>query len=137
MTTTSTSSIDPTTLSQSTAAAGLSMNDLLKLMMTDLTYQDPLKPVDNKDFLTEMAQFTTLDTTRQLNTNIQALLTSQSLNQSVALIGKTVDATNNGATVSGKVTALQMVSGQAQITVTDSSGNVTSGLALSQIQTVR
>lgn len=137
MSTTSTSSIDPTTLSQSTAAAGLSMNDLLKLMMTDLTYQDPLKPVDNKDFLTEMAQFTTLDTTRQLNTNIQALLTSQSLNQSVALIGKTVDATNNGATVSGTVTALHMVSGQAQITVTDSSGNVTSGLALSQIQTVR
>ena len=40
MATSPTSAID-----SATKAAGLSMDDLLKILMTELTYQDPLKPV--------------------------------------------------------------------------------------------
>jgi flagellar basal-body rod modification protein FlgD len=132
------SAIDSASLAQTTKTAGLSMDDLLKLLMTELSYQDPLKPVDNKDFLTQMAQFTSLDTTRQLNDNIQKLLTSQSLNQSVGLLGKTVDAsTDNNGLVSGTVTALQLVSGDPEITVTTKAGDIITGVKISQLQTIR
>lgn len=130
--------IDGAALAQTTRNAGLSMDDLLKLLMTELSYQDPLKPVDNKDFLTQMAQFTSLDTTRQLNDNIQKLLSSQALNQSVGLLGKTVDAqTEAGGVVSGQVTALQLVSGEPEITIKTAAGEVIAGVKVSQLQTIR
>src|SRR6218665_972870 len=119
-----TSAIDSASLAQSTKAAGLSMDDLLKLLMTELSYQDPLKPVENKEFLAQMAQFSSLDTTRQLNENIEKMISLQSLNQSVELLGKTVDATTDTATVSGTVTALQLASGEPQITLKTSTGEV-------------
>ena len=131
-------SIDGAALAQTTRNAGLSMDDLLKLLMTELSYQDPLKPVDNKDFLTQMAQFTSLDTTRQLNDNITQLLSTQSLNQSVGLLGKTVDAqTQDNRVVSGQVTALQLVSGTPEITIKTSGGEVITGIQIGQLQTIR
>lgn len=131
-------SIDSATLAQTTRNAGLSMDDLLKLLMTELSYQDPLKPVDNKDFLTQMAQFTSLDTTRQLNDNITKLLSTQSLNQSVGLLGKTVDAqTDKNGVVSGQVTALQLVSGTPEITIKTTGGEVITGIQIGQLQTIR
>ncbi len=131
-------SIDGAALAQTTRNAGLSMDDLLKLLMTELSYQDPLKPVDNKDFLTQMAQFTSLDTTRQLNDNITQLLSTQSLNQSVGLLGKTVDAqTDSNGVVSGLVTALQLVSGTPEITIKTSGGEVITGIQIGQLQTIR
>lgn len=131
-------SIDSATLAQTTRNAGLSMDDLLKLLMTELSFQDPLKPVDNKDFLTQMAQFTSLDTTRQLNDNITRLLSTQSLNQSVGLLGKTVDAkTDSNGVVSGQVTALQLVSGTPEITIKTTGGEVITGIQIGQLQTIR
>jgi flagellar basal-body rod modification protein FlgD len=132
-----TNAIDSASLASSTKAAGLSMDDLLKLLMTELTYQDPLKPVENKDFLTQMAQFSSLDTTRQLNDSIEKMLSLQSLNQTVGLLGKTIDATNDTGTVSGQVTALQLVAGDPQITIKTTSGEVITGLTMAQVQTIR
>lgn len=132
-----TSAIDSASLASSTKAAGLSMDDLLKLLMTELTYQDPLKPVENKDFLTQMAQFSSLDTTRQLNESIEKMLSLQSLNQTVGLLGKTVDAVNDTGTVSGQVTALQLVSGDPQVTIKTSTGEIITGLTMAQVQTIR
>lgn len=131
-------SIDSAALAQTTRNAGLSMDDLLKLLMTELSFQDPLKPVDNKDFLTQMAQFTSLDTTRQLNDNITRLLSTQSLNQSVGLLGKTIDAkTDSNGVVSGQVTALQLVSGTPEITIKTTGGEVITGIQIGQLQTIR
>ena len=130
------SSIDSISLAQTSKAAGLSMEDLLKLLMTELSFQDPLKPVDNKDFLTQMAQFSTLDTSRQLNSNILQLLSAKSLSQSVGLLGKTVDASTDSGPVSGQVTALQLASGQPMLTINTSTGLVT-GISLGQVQNIR
>ena len=131
------SAINNASIDSATKAAGLSMDDLLRILMTELTYQDPLKPVENKDFLAQMAQFSSLDTSRQLNENIERLLSLQSLNQSVGLLGKTVDANLATGTVSGQVTALTMVAGEPQITVKGANGEVFAGITLAQVQTIR
>lgn len=120
-----------------TKVAGLSLDDLMKVLLTELTYQDPLKPVENKDFLAQMAQFSALDTSRQLNDSLQSLLTMQSLNQSVGLLGKTVDALKDGELISGEVTALSLSSGSPLVTIKDQDGEVFTGITMSDVQTIR
>lgn len=132
-----TSAINAAGVNDAIKSAGLSMDDLLKLLLTELTYQDPMKPVENKDFLAQMAQFSSLDTTRQLNENIQSMLSLQSLNQSVGLLGKTVDAATDTTTVSGVVSALNLSTGQPLITIKTAAGETIANIGLGQIQNVR
>lgn len=131
------SAISSNSVDSATKVAGLSLDDLMKVLLTELTYQDPLKPVENKDFLAQMAQFSALDTSRQLNESLQSLLTMQSLNQSVGLLGKTIDATKDDGLVSGVVTALTLTSGEPQITIKNSSGETYTGITMAQVQAIR
>ncbi|MFD1177195.1 flagellar hook assembly protein FlgD [Paenibacillus puldeungensis] len=66
----------------------LGKDDFLKLMMAQMQYQDPLSPMDNKDMVAQMAQFTSVE---QL-TNIAKQITDlgQSLGSESGLIGKQV-----------------------------------------------
>lgn len=116
----------------------LGMQDFLKILVTQLSYQDPLKPLDNQAFISQMAQFTSLDQTRQLNDKLAQLLSTQSSLQSVGLIGKTVEFNlASGGTLAGKVTALSFAGATPELTITTGAGQTISGLSLSQITSVR
>jgi flagellar basal-body rod modification protein FlgD len=123
--------------SVSSAASSLSMEDLLRVMLTELTYQNPLKPVENKDFMTQIAQFSSLDASQRLNQNLEKLLSMQSVNQSVGLLGKTVSATTDTGSVTGKVTALSLVNGEPQLTITTTDGNTVANIGIGQLETIR
>ena len=116
----------------------MGMEDFLKILLTQLTFQDPLKPMDNQEFMAQMAQFTSLEQTQQLNEKMSALITNQAALQSVGLIGRTVDiTTGTGALVSGSVTSLSLAGEAPELTVTAASGAVMSNVSLSQITAVR
>lgn len=117
--------------------ATLNMQDFLKVLLTQLTYQDPMKPMDNEQFMAQMAQFTTLQQTQQLNSNLSQLLTNQASLQSVGLIGRTVDLTTNSGSVSGTVTALSLAGSSPQLTVKTGDGSILTNIDLSQVTTVR
>jgi len=122
------------------AAPNLNLNDLLQVLLTELTNQDPLKPVDNTEFMAQIAQFTALDATQQMNTNIQQLVGLQAITQSAGLLGRTVTATtSDGRTVNGTVSALTLNSGVPQLTITalDGSGTQTPNISLGNVQLVR
>ena len=130
-------SIDTTSSVAGSAASSLSMQDLLRVMLTELTYQNPLKPVENKDFMTQIAQFSSLDASQRLNTNLERLLSLQSVNQSVGLLGKTVSATTDAGSITGQVTALSLVSGDPQLTIKTTTGETVSGIGIGQLETIR
>lgn len=130
-------SIDSTSSVAGSAASSLSMQDLLRVMLTELTYQNPLKPVENKDFMTQIAQFSSLDASQKLNTNLEKLLSLQSVNQSVGLLGKTVSVTTDTGSVTGQVTALSLVSGDPQLTIKTTTGETVSGIGIGQLETIR
>jgi flagellar basal-body rod modification protein FlgD len=120
------------------AATNLSLNDLLQVLLTELTHQDPLKPVDDTAFMGQIAQFASLESTEEVNQGVQQLLTLQALNQSVGLIGRTVSATaQGGSTVAGQVTALTLNNGVPQMTITQSNGNVVNNISIGQVLTVQ
>lgn len=118
-------------------ANGLGMDDFLKILLTQLTFQDPLKPMDNQEFMAQMAQFTSLEQTQQLNGKLDALLSTQAALQSVGLIGRTVDVTTETGTVTGTVASLSLAGDSPSISVRTSAGATLSNLSLNQISAVR
>ncbi|MGM3278104.1 flagellar hook capping FlgD N-terminal domain-containing protein [Ralstonia sp. 24A2] len=123
--------------STSLQSGSIGLQDFLKILLTQLTYQDPLKPMDNQEFMAQIAQFTSLEQTQQINTKLDTLLSSQSSLQSVGLIGKTVEVKTQSGTATGTVSSLSLASGSPQLTITTTSGTTLSGISLSQINTVR
>ncbi len=134
--------VAPTSATTSAAqnAYGLDFQSLLKIILTQLTYQDPLKPVDNTEFVSQLAQFSQLQQSQTLNDQISTLLAAQSATQATGLLGRTVDVTSSTAgtaTVSGQVSAITFVSGQPELTVKTADGRTVTGLSLADVTTVR
>ena len=120
-----------------TSASKLTLEDFLQVLLTQLTYQDPLKPMDNQEFMAQIAQFTTLEQTQQVNKNIEALLNNQSSLQSVGLIGRTVDISTDAGPFSGTVTALSLAGSQPLLTLALPGGGTATNVSLSQVTSVR
>lgn len=119
------------------SAQGIGLQDFLKVLLTQLTYQDPLKPMDNQQFMAQMAQFTSLEQTQQLNSRMDALLSTQASLQSVGLLGRTVQIGSGPGAVSGTVTSLSLAGDAPQLTLQTPAGATLSGIALSQVTLVR
>ena len=119
---------------QSTQVNSLGLDDFLKILMTQLTYQDPLKPLDNQEFIAQLAQFTSLQQSREVNQGIQQLLTIQSATQSVGLLGRTVQVrTVDDNSVIGVAATLRFNNGQPLLTVRASDGSYLADMPLSQV----
>lgn len=133
------SAISPSqsTSSSNLQASSLGLQDFLKVLLTQLSYQDPLKPMDNQEFMAQIAQFTSVEQTQQLNTKIETLINNQAALQSVGLIGRTVDATTASGTLTGTVTALSLQGSAPSLSVKTASGTVIDGVSISQIVAVR
>lgn len=117
--------------------AGVSIEDFLKILGAQLSSQDPLKPVDNQEFVAQIAQFTSLEQSRQLNAKFDTLLSLQSFSQSVGLLGRTVDVDLGGGVQSGTITTLSLQGDTPLMDVTLASGQVRSGIKLSNIVNIR
>lgn len=100
------------------ANAGISQDDFLRILLAQLRFQDPLKPVDNQQFVAQLAQFSALEINRQQSEKVDQLLTMQAADQAVALIGKRVEVrTAQGSTV-GTVAAISFRTGEPLLTLT-------------------
>lgn len=83
----------------------LDRNAFLQLLMAQLTNQDPMDPVDNKEFIAQQAQFTQIERLDELN---DTLRDSNQISQASALVGKwvalaTTDQNNQPINVLGYV----------------------------------
>jgi flagellar basal-body rod modification protein FlgD len=119
------------------SAFGLDFQSLLKIILTQLTYQDPLKPLDNFQFVSQLAQFSQLQQSQTLNDQITSLLTAQSATQATGLLGRTVDFTTNGTTISGVVNAISFSSGQPQLTIKTADGQTIANLSIADATQIR
>jgi len=117
---------------------GVSQEDFFKILITQLQFQDPLKPIDNQAFIAQIAQFTSLEQSRETNNRIDDLLTIQATTQSIGLLGKTVEIdTGGGPAAVGTVNTLTFNNGQPLLTVTTAAGQVLTGVGPSRVRVVR
>jgi flagellar basal-body rod modification protein FlgD len=120
----------------------LGKDDFLKLLVTQLKYQDPLKPMDDKEFIAQTAQFSTLEEMQNLNktftSGIDKLVSSQEdtlatmmymldnwsswqvLGSSFNLVGREVTAETSAGTVTGIVEKVKIVDGVPKAIVSGS-----------------
>ncbi|MCB2058584.1 MAG: flagellar biosynthesis protein FlgD [Novosphingobium sp.] len=70
---TSTSSASAGSSSQQLASKTLGQADFIRLMTTQMKLQDPLEPVDNKEMIAQMAQFSSLAGIGDINANLEAI----------------------------------------------------------------
>jgi flagellar basal-body rod modification protein FlgD len=132
------SSVSAASPATAQASFGLDFQSLLKIILTQLTYQDPLKPLDNYQFVSQLAQFSQLQQTQSLNDQITSLLSSQASTQATSLLGKTVDVSSNtGALVSGVVSAVSFSTGTPQLTLKTTDGQTVNGVSISDVTQVR
>lgn len=76
-----------------TPSMELEKEDFLNLLVTQLQNQDPMEPMTNQEYISQMTQFSMLEQSRNMNANLALLQMYQaSLNnvQAVSLIGKTI-----------------------------------------------
>jgi flagellar basal-body rod modification protein FlgD len=117
-----------TATSSSAALPGQTLNqaDFLKLLVTQMTSQDPLNPQSDTAFAAQLAQFSALQETQTMTGNIQGL-------QANSLIGSTVSVTSNtnsANTDSGVVTGVDLSSGSPAIVVNGQSYPLTQLLSV-------
>lgn len=120
-----------------TRRAGLSQEDFLKVLLTQLTFQDPLEPMDNGEFMAQFAQLTSLQQTRELTDKIDTLLSLQAGGNAVSLVGRTVEVRTDTSTAVGKVSAVDFRNGNPEIALTTLDGVPLTGITVGQIVTVR
>lgn len=115
----------------------IDQEDFIRLFLAQLQFQDPLEPVDNREFLAQLAQFSALEQSRQLSENTASMLAMSASDQAVGLLNRQVDLTNLGVTRSGTVVAVQFGSAGPELSVRDANGSVSTGIRLSQISLVK
>jgi flagellar basal-body rod modification protein FlgD len=115
--TTSTSSYGLST--QGKQIGQLGKDDFLRLLVAQLQNQDPMNPMDDTQFVAQMAQFTTLESMQEMESQMALLLQVEQLGQANGLMGKQVEAYSDGAggTIKGIVDSVKMVDGSAVLSV--------------------
>ncbi|MTH52747.1 flagellar hook assembly protein FlgD [Bacillus mangrovi] len=74
-------------------SSALGKDEFLKILMTQLQNQDPLNPMEDKEFIAQMASFSSLEQMSNMNSTMQTFLNTQSGNQILQyspLIGKEI-----------------------------------------------
>ena len=102
----------------------------LTLLTTQLSNQDPLQPMDDTQSVSQLAQFSALQASTNLEQDFANFQSNFAVLQSSGLLGKTVTVTSANATsssgsssVTGTVSSIQVSNGTPSFTLTDSNGN--------------
>jgi flagellar basal-body rod modification protein FlgD len=72
----------------------LSSQDFLKIMFTELGNQDPMQPSDSKALLDQLSSLRNIQSSMDLGSKLEGLVTQNELNSAAALIGKYVSGIN-------------------------------------------
>lgn len=117
-------------------AFGLGFEDLLRIVLTQLTYQDPLKPVENFEFVSQLAQFTQIQQTETMSDRMLALAQGDAIGQATSLLSRTVDVKAGNSTLTGVVKSVVFQSGEPRLTIQTTTNQTISNVALSTISRV-
>jgi flagellar basal-body rod modification protein FlgD len=88
-----------------TSASGgvLGKDEFLKILLTQLSHQDPIQPMEDKEFISQMAQFSSLEQITNMSQGMTQVGELLARSQAIGLLGNIVDVTDVSGTVTGEV----------------------------------
>jgi flagellar basal-body rod modification protein FlgD len=102
----------------STGTDRLGKQDFLQLLIAQLRNQDPMKPMEDREFISQMAQFSALEAMQNLDKRMETAANAQLVGQAAGLLGRQVQAKlADGTIVVGVVKEVQVVSGAPRLIV--------------------
>lgn len=111
----------------------VSQEEFLELLVTQLTNQDPLKPTENQEFISQLAQLQSLDEQIESNGYLATMANNNDLGNASAMIGMMVTGQLEGGSLTGGVVqSASMRDGVASVNLQDGSS-----IPLENIQSVK
>ncbi len=118
------------TTQTSSSSPTLAYNQFLTLLVTEMQNQDPTKPMDPTQTVSQLASFSAVEQAVQTNSTLTSLLNSSVLSQASSFIGKTV--TSADGSVSGVVASVTITdSGQTATLTSGKTVSLTTGISVS------
>ena len=100
--------------------ADSAQSQFMQLLVTQLQNQDPMEPVGQQEFITQLSQFSMLEGIEKLNTSFSSMMKLQQLSQGAGLTGRTVEYVDEaGARHQGVVEAASVKDGALQLRIDD------------------
>ena len=118
-------------------AFAVGFEDLLSIVLTQLTYQDPLKPIDNFEFVSQLAQFTQIQQTNTMNDNLESMLSADNSSLAAGLLGRQVDIPAGSVVLTGRVTNVALNNGLPRLTIETADERTISNIQLGSISQIR
>jgi flagellar basal-body rod modification protein FlgD len=113
-----------------TPKSSLGKEDFLQLLVAQMRYQDPLKPMEDKEFVAQLAQFSSLE--QMMNVGLAANLT-----YSMGVLGKQVTGADaGGQPVAGKAISVRLGDGNTPIVKVETTDGKQVEVELSKITQV-
>ena len=125
---------------QQQSRGDLGQEDFLTLMITQFRNQDPFEPMDNGEFLGQLAQFSTVNGIDSLNgafAGLAGAIRDEQALQAASLVGRSVLAETDaayfdGSTPIGGAVDLAAAAGSVQIDITDEAGQLIRSIDLGE-----
>lgn len=110
---------------------GMDKDAFLRLLVTQLSHQDPTNPMQDKEFVSQMAQFSSLEQMSNMNSEMKNLIQASQSSQAFSLLGKTVNAVDGAKDIiTGEVTSVFFNEGQVMLQVNNSSVSLADVMAV-------
>lgn len=87
----------------------LGKEEFLKLLITELQHQDPTNPMQDREFIAQMAQFSSLEQMLNINNSLTKFIEGVSFQSSYSLLGLNVEIDNSDASGEAKSTVEGLV----------------------------
>lgn len=109
----------------------LGYDDFLKLLLAQMQNQDPLKPIDSTEYVSQLATFSNVEQGIKQNAKLDQILITSNLSQAGNAIGKVV--TSADGTISGVVRSVRIDDlGAVALLANGKEVELTSGVTISQ-----
>jgi flagellar basal-body rod modification protein FlgD len=110
----------PSTTTTTTSSTSTTTDDkdmFLKLLIAQMKYQDPSNPTDSTQYISQMAQFTQVQTMETMADQQASLLTTNQLQSAVSMVGKSVYYGAGDSASSGVVSGVVVEDGVPELLI--------------------
>lgn len=111
----------------------LDQDEFIKLFLAQLQFQDPMEPIDNREFLAQMAQFTNLEQTRVIGENTKMTEFNLLTTNAAGMLGKKVFIATANDEMPGTVSAVHFTKEGPLLDITMDGGPIMPKIPMSQI----